>query len=59
MELEKVVKYYSKWLSKIYSNVAMEEKAPVFCSFSFDDDAMHVHEPLEVCVEVLLVPVES
>ena len=39
----------------------MEEKAPVFffCSFSFDDDAMHVHEPLEVGVEVLLVPVES
>ena len=30
-----------------------------FCSFSFDDDAMHVHEPLEVGVEVLLVPVES
>ena len=37
----------------------MEEKAPGFCSFSFDDDAMHVHEPLEVGVEVLLVPVES
>ena len=35
----------------------MEEKSPVF--LQFDDDAMHVHEPLEVGVEVLLVPVES